>query len=347
MKMEQYVVYKNENYYSHNPCVLKLTDGKIFVAFRRAPQRKPYSSHIDSESEAVYVSSCDEGKTWSQPFLIYKGPYGVQDPSIALVSGGMIIANFFEWKVIKQEPFNHTAISTGIVFSNDAGKTWTDTPLRVEIHGYVWNGPTEPIIELPSGELLMPVYATKNWKSFDSLVLRSKDKGCTWNEFSVIGSDVFGNVMFEEPTLTITKTGKILAVMRDDKSGFLWSSYSLDEGKTWSLPVKLDVWGCPANLLTLGDGRILMTYGYRRPPYGVRGCISEDDGKTWNLEDEIIICADGKHGDIGYPSSIELKDGIIMTSYYTHAGDLTENDNPAIFTHISGTRYIAYAKYQI
>ncbi len=132
---------------------------------------------------------------------------------------------------------------------------------------------------------------------------------------------------FEEPSLCMTKTGKILTVMRDGKSGFLWSNYSLDEGKTWSVPVKLDIWGCPANLLSLRDGRIVVTYGYRRPPYGVRACISEDDGKTWNIKDEIILYSDGLHGDIGYPSSIEIEDGYVMTAFYTHKGMPADNDN--------------------
>ncbi|HOK80822.1 MAG TPA: sialidase family protein, partial [bacterium] len=255
---EQHIIYMDAKFYSHNPCLLKLKNDTLFVAFRRAPQRYPYSSHIDSESEAVFVVSQDNGITWSQPFLIYKGSNGVQDPSVALLSNGTMIANFFEWQVVKKEPFNHTALSTGVVFSTDGGKTWDRSPIRVEIPGYIWNGPTEPVLELPCGDLLMPVYATKNWKSYDALVLRSKDKGYNWNEFSIIGTDPFGNVFFEEPSLCMTKTGKILTIMRDDKSGFLWSNYSLDEGKTWSVPVKLYIWGCPANLLSLRDGRIVV-----------------------------------------------------------------------------------------
>ncbi|HOQ82095.1 MAG TPA: hypothetical protein P5065_00760 [Candidatus Ratteibacteria bacterium] len=39
-----------------------------------------------------------------------------------------------------------------------------------------------------------------------------------------------------------------------------------------------------------------MTYGYRRPPYRVKGCISEDNGNSWDIKNEIIICPDGEHG---------------------------------------------------
>ena len=54
---------------------------------------------------------------------------------------------------------------------------------------------------------------------------------------------------------------------------------SEDDGYTWSPPKRTNIWGYPAELSYLPDGRVLMVYGYRRPPYGERGCIS-DDGVT-------------------------------------------------------------------
>ncbi|HOQ82094.1 MAG TPA: hypothetical protein PLL89_03430 [bacterium] len=46
----QHIIYKDTLYYSHNPCIVRLKDKSILFSFRRAPQRKPYSSHIDSET---------------------------------------------------------------------------------------------------------------------------------------------------------------------------------------------------------------------------------------------------------------------------------------------------------
>ena len=69
-----------------------------------------------------------------------------------------------------------------------------------------------------------------------------------------------------------------------------------------------------------------MSYGYRRPPYSVRACLSHDNGKTWNIENEIVLRMDGgtpqgqprKVGDtdLGYPTSIQRDDGSIFTVYY-------------------------------
>ena len=39
------------------------------------------------------------------------------------------------------------------------------------------------------------------------------------------------------------------------------------------------------------------------------------------MKDEIIIRSDGKDGDLGYPSSVQLSDGRILTVYYFHPLD--------------------------
>jgi len=67
VRMETGIVYKEENFYSAFPCILRLRDRRLMVLFRRAPQRKPYSTHLDSESKAVAVYSDDNAGSWSQP----------------------------------------------------------------------------------------------------------------------------------------------------------------------------------------------------------------------------------------------------------------------------------------
>ena len=67
-------------------------------------------------------------------------------------------------------------------------------------------------------------------------------------------------------------------------------------------------------MLRLRNGDILMSYGYRKKPYGNRTRISTNHGKTWG--DELIISADGIDGDLGYPSTVELADGTLLTVWY-------------------------------
>ncbi len=66
--------------------------------------------------------------------------------------------------------------------------------------------------------------------------------------------------------------------------------------------------------MRLADGRILMTYGHRRRPYGNKARVSADAGRTWS--DAMIISGDGAGGDLGYPSTVQLGDGSLLTVWY-------------------------------
>jgi hypothetical protein len=74
------------------------------------------------------------------------------------------------------------------------------------------------------------------------------------------------------------------------------------------------VWGLPSHLLRLKDGRLLMTYGYRRQPFGNQARISEDHGRTWSPP--LVISSDGASGDLGYPSTVQLQNGTLLTVWY-------------------------------
>jgi len=65
----------------------------------------------------------------------------------------------------------------------------------------------------------------------------------------------------------------------------------------------------------LDNGWLLVVYGVRHKPYGARACISRDGGKTWDIEHEITL-SPAMNGDLGYPASVQLDDGSILTLYY-------------------------------
>jgi hypothetical protein len=80
------------------------------------------------------------------------------------------------------------------------------------------------------------------------------------------------------------------------------------------MPHPTGVWGLPSHLLRLRDGRLLMTYGYRRKPFGNQARVSRDHGRTWS--EPIVISDDGVMGDLGYPSTVELASGELLTAWY-------------------------------
>ena len=61
---------------------------------------------------------------------------------------------------------------------------------------------------------------------------------------------------------------------------------------------------------------LICTYGYRQPPYGIKAMFSWDNGKTWDYGYDIYV--NNVNDDLGYPSSVELDDGSILTVFYAH-----------------------------
>ena len=93
---------------------------------------------------------------------------------------------------------------------------------------------------------------------------------------------------------------------------------SFDGGLSWSASRPTQMPGYPAHLLRLRNGWLLASYGRRVAPMGERACISIDEGKTWDVKNEIILsnAVPQNPGHLGYPSSIQLPDGTIWTVYY-------------------------------
>ena len=57
-----------------------------------------------------------------------------------------------------------------------------------------------------------------------------------------------------------------------------------------------------------------MSYGHRRTPFGNQARLSTNHGKTWS--DPITISADGAGGDLGYPTTVQMDNGALVTVWY-------------------------------
>lgn len=95
---------------------------------------------------------------------------------------------------------------------------------------------------------------------------------------------------------------------------------SRDEGKTWSTGKPLSPQGQEnAHLLELNDGRLLCSFTSRIPGlFGVVLRLSNDQGRRWSYP-VVLISMPGRDWhkiDCGYPSSVQLDDGTVLTAYY-------------------------------
>jgi Neuraminidase (sialidase) len=68
----------------------------------------------------------------------------------------------------------------------------------------------------------------------------------------------------------------------------------------------------------LKDGRLVLVFGYRDAPYGLRARVSSDEGKTWS--NDIVIRDDGGMSDLGYPRTVVRPDGKLLSVYYYNYG---------------------------
>ena len=93
-----------------------------------------------------------------------------------------------------------------------------------------------------------------------------------------------------------------------------------DDGRSWKTlgeVAETDMGkhnGNPPSLCRLRDGRLVLTYGYRAVPYGIRARVSADNGKTWG--EEIHLRDGAREFDIGYTRTVQRADEKLVTVYY-------------------------------
>ena len=117
--------------------------------------------------------------------------------------------------------------------------------------------------------------------------------------------------------------GRMLCVLRAqrDPRGIMWRElyYSDDGGRSWGFLSRVNDFGAPGSLVQLKDGRLVMVYGYRLMPSGIRATVSEDGGATWGPE--LIVRDDGGSWDVGYPNAWATDDGRVGVLYYFNSKD--------------------------
>ena len=172
-------------------------------------------------------------------------------------------------------------------------------------------------LQLADGTILFPTYGVKTVGDPDSSwLLRSTDYGDTW-QLVHVATHPDGKIWLNEPEIIELKDGRLLIVMRSEQGNdHMWQAFSDDGGASWQGLRDTGVKGHPPDLLRLQDGRLLLTYGYRHPPYGVRAVVSNDEGEIWDADSAWVLRDDGGAFDLGYPHSVQLKDGTVVTIYY-------------------------------
>ena len=311
------------------PSVARLQDGSLAAVasgFR--------TKHVCPFGKAVLCRSTDEGETWSAPETVIDTPLDDRDSGIVPFGDNQVIVTSFNNTIAfqrgmggvtpyalayldeaeKRDPEPHFLGST-FTLSRDGGKTFSGfyrSPVTCP-HG--------PCV-LPDGTLLYigrTFSANDAQRSTDCIQCWRVSSDGTCSYLSSI-ANIRADLLSCEPHAIVTKSGKILVHIRvQNRETFtVYQSVSTDMGRTFSAPVQLlgDLGGSPAHLIQHSSGVIYSVYGYRQVPYGIRVMKSTDDGETWETDN--VLWDGGPDGDLGYPCSVELSDGRILTVFYTH-----------------------------
>ncbi len=320
------------------PTVALMQDGKIAVGasgFRK--------EHICPFGKAVVSYSFDGGETYTLPAPVIDTPLDDRDAGICTFGDkGVVFTSFnnsadMQRQHNKEDKYAQSYIDTitaedeekylGSTFriSHDCGLTF----------GGLYRSPvTSPHgpIELKDGTVLWA--GTKFDDIFGGVEVRRLDteSGETRLIGKITSSDK--NIVLNEPNLIELPNGRLICHIRgenaelfdggEEKLFTVFQSVSDDKGKNWSKPEMLldETGGAPPHIIQLSSGILISTYGRRKMPYGIMAMISLDGGKSW--EKDIRIYENHVSDDIGYPSTIELPGGMLLTVFYAKSSE----DNP-------------------
>ena len=334
---ETKVINPDSGHYCGWPTVTRRSNGQLLVVWSGGREQ-----HVCPFGRVDSMRSDDEGQTWTWPRTLLDGPIDDRDAGVLeTASGALLVTTFTSMayvdyelkKALKNQGTEqawpqdklqrwlsvHDRLSADqrqaelgqwMIRSTDGGVTWS------ERYSSIVNSPHGPV-QLSDGRLL---YAgVKLWdKSRDVGVCQSLDDGQSWQWLAGIptrpGDD---SKNYHELHAVEAGDGTLVVQIRNHNSAHHRETLqceSGDGGKSWTVPHPIGVWGLPSHLLRLKDGRLLMSYGHRRQPFGIQARVSHDSAKTWSKP--ISLASDGAGGDLGYPSTVELEDGRLVTVWY-------------------------------
>jgi len=340
-KERDLIIYEDHAFYSAFPSAITRPSGEVVVAFRRAPDRKVFgesgSNHTDPNSYLVQVRSADNGATWSSPKLILAHPYGgSQDPCLIQLRDGSIVCSSYGWARVNEAArgrVKNNAIAGEFVFmggylvrSEDDGHSWSDLILPPPVPG----SPTRTVFdtlcpaynrgamfEAKDGRLLWAVASRseETGSRTENHLMSSRDGGMTWAYETAIAQDE--KVVFNEASIYETPKGDLVTFIRTaDFDDHTVIARSTDGGKSFDPWEDAGFQGHPHFPLRLPDNRVLLVYGYRHKPFGIRARILNSECTDFRTAEEIVLRDDGGTGDLGYPWATMMADGRILVCYY-------------------------------
>lgn len=336
--LEAKVISDEASGYCGWPTLARRASGELLVVSSGGRE-----SHVCPFGRVELIRSHDNGETWTFPEILLDGPIDDRDAGVLETAKGSLLVTTFTslaYEPILQKAEQLKASAAADAWQPERLKRWQGVHNRISEKqrkdnlgtwmirstdgGVTWSGRYDCMVNSPHGPIQLSdgriLHAGKQlWLPGEkNLICVSEDDGQTWQKLADVPTRSGDNpVDYHELHAVEAKDGTLIVQIRNHNpknNNETLQIESKDGGKTWTEPHPIGVWGLPTHLLRLRDGRLLMSYGYRRQPYGNQARLSEDNGQSWS--EPITISDDGVHGDLGYPSTVELADGSLLTVWY-------------------------------
>ena len=293
----------------HASTIAETTNGQLIAAWFGGTEEK-------DPDVGIWVSRRVEGK-WTEPVEVANGVqsaelrYPTWNPVLFQSRGGPLML-FFK---VGPDPRNWWG---EWMTSDDGGRSWKGRQkLPADGIGPVKNKP----VQLADGTIWCPssTEGRRGGHMLWQVHFEVTDaKGKSWRRTDPLntGRDL-GAI---QPSLLTHADGRwqILARNRDG-NGDLWTSFSSDQGQTWT---PLNSAGLPnpnagTDAVTLDDGRQLLVYNHTHRgqsfPRGreMLNVAVSDDGKTW----QAALVLERSKGEYSYPAVIQDAAGLVHITY--------------------------------
>lgn len=316
---------------------LRLHPGvQLLPEMKMGPFVRLRNGHILTVERENVCTSSDEGRTWTCRPLVTAGPKITVSNERALLQtrDGVLIAvfmnladrRFWKWDAKTNTPSPESRLNVWSIRSTDGGKTWGEAQTVME--GYC--GAIRDMIQTRSGRIVVPVQPLLHDKARHATRMYvSDDEGQSWRATQLFDAGGRGHHDGAlEGTLTELKDGRLWLLLRTNHDDF-YSSYSRDDGETWSemQPAGIGASSAPAMLKRQASGRLMLIWNqlypegrdsYRRMSgqYSEREAswhreelsiaFSSDDGQTWSKP---VVVARKPGTWLSYPYLFEASPG--------------------------------------
>ena len=357
VKIRDVEIYRDGRYYcGPGPSAALLPDGRILAAFRRARSwtGEKVFAHGFPSTEACLAHSDDNGLSWSAPRVFAAG--NITNQNLTRLPDGSLLCLTQRGELVPLKVYRRLKDLKPLQYDENFGWAYAShgvQALRSDDGGLSWEGPffltpvpgIDPILPgwpSPAGlrasavalgdEVGVAVYGIRGVERRDANVwfMVSADRGESWEPRGCIIDEPEAGLYPNETAVYPCASGKIVAFMRVEYgAGGLYTAESGDGGRTWSAPVPRGVKGHPFQAARLACGRVLLAYGYRHEPMGVRARLLDPECDGVEGAAELVLRADGHSFDLGYPHVLPMPDGTALVSYYHNDADGTR--------HVAGT----------